>query len=314
MSLLLPGQRPQKHSAPLPSRTREQPQTLASVVDITKEQYKTIYTGIEQIDREIGGLEEGINIIYGPTDAGKTNFCLHLTFNCLEGKGTFDPYSSDPHRPFTVKYLDIERGVHAKRVMDIYKARNCPFEESRLKGVFVRLQRWRWGDVYETAGDQDKSGFLQECRNILQDIVGGTPDVFIIDAITPIFLDRWRNCPDDLNWEILGSREQLCFDMLKTAHEKHIIIIIVAHEKGGIGVSEQKKDWESEELPFSGLGFRFAFSAKCWIRVMKHTSANSSKRYFLLEKSRFLPDYSVTKKTVPFKIVPGGIDYAMEGS
>jgi hypothetical protein len=97
--------------------------------------------------------------------------------------------------------------------------------------------------------------------------------------------------------------------MLKASNNKHVIIIIVAHEKGFAQPSE-KKDWESEELPFSGLGNRFAFESKRWIRLTKHAAPSGvTRRVFLLDKSRHKPDFSITKKTVPFKICSGGIEY-----
>lgn len=242
-----------------------------------QETYKTVKFNSPRIDNEIGGIEEGITLLFGAPNSGKTACCLTLAFSALE-------------QGWQVKYIDADQGVHSKRVMQIYESRGKPFDESRLSNVFFKLKEWNWKCLKES------------WQNIL---VLEKPDLFIIDSITPIFLERIFGCADRERWDILQERDLLAIRSLRSCQDNHSIIIIVAHEKSPTTAESGKL--QSDDIAFSGVGRRFAYLAKMWLYTMRVEKSNKVVHSLAILKHRYKEDFYKTRKLISFEIKNRGV-------
>ena len=248
---------------------------------ILNRKLKSITFGSERIDKYLQ-IEEGINLFYGNSNTGKTNSCLTLAFNALEND-------------FNVLYYDLERGVHPKRLLQMYEAREKPFSYDKLYDCFVTPKKLEWKEV------------INDLERI---VVFEKPDLLVLDAFSPIFLKAFFTS-DKTRWRVTNERELLVLDTLQRACDNHMIIIIVAHAKNVSPiVFEDEKEANNiiVEPEFSGIGNRFRFLGKLWLYFCKHVIKDNLYRYMLIMKHKHEEDYYSSKIKIPFRITDRGVE------
>lgn len=245
---------------------------------------KSVKTGAPKIDEMIDCLEEGINIIFGEWGTLKTTLSLQILMNALE-------------QGMSVRFIDTELGVHSKRLTQMYKAGGYSFPTEKLLKAFIRLPNWGW----------------QTLRNRWLNVLEyETPDVFVVDSITPVFLDTFFKEDEKKHFETLQSRDTLATTTLQLCSDKHVIVILTGHEKAPLASGKVSELLEKEAVEFSGLGRRFAYLAKTWLYLFKETEKESdvekTKRFLALLKHRYMPTYSETGKCVEIKATERGVE------
>jgi archaellum biogenesis ATPase FlaH len=244
--------------------------SIVSTRPILQEKVKCFKTGDELIDHFLGrnygddyegGFEEGVNIIGGPQGTGKTTLALMVCFNALkEGKN--------------VKYYDIENAIRKPRLLDMWEAMGKPFDVKRLNQTFLKVKNWTFDDLFTL---------------VIKNLTIEKPDVLVIDAFTPIFLDRFFSASDKENFDILQKRFLLATQCQRLATEAHSVVIIIAHEKSA---PPQKPDNPNkyriyrEATEFGGLGSEFGFQAKLQLYL---GFAEDGTNIMVRLKHRFLP-------------------------
>lgn len=230
-------------------------------------------------------FKSGMNLVFGPTDTGKTNSCLTLAFKAL-------------NLGWKVIYYDLEDGVDPERLVQIYKSHSWSFPFEKLYSSFVKPARLDWKEITDD---------FARIINLEK------PDLFVVDSFSALFMKEFMRNQRD-KWFVTNKRERLCFDFWEQCHNSKSIVIIVAHSKTK---STKKKDdfkaqissLASEPELFSGIGNRIAYLSKQWVYFFKVIDDNDVlHRYMAIFKRKVGKDYFDSKELIEFKITDRGVE------
>jgi len=246
---------------------------------------KVLTLGSPRLDDKIK-FESGINLLYGPSGTGKTNTCLRLAFQALD-------------RGWKVIYYDLEDGVHPVRLLQMYKSNSWNFKIDKLYTSFVKPENLDWKEVTD---DFKRIISLEK------------PDLFVIDALTPLFIKEFRCASVRNRWNVSGKLENLTFDLWEHCHNSKSITVVVSHagkksEKKSEDFKRQISNLTSEPELFKGVGSRLAFLSKMWLYVIKVVDENDVlHRYYVITKRKVGKDFYSSRELIEFSITDKGVE------